>query len=139
MSIKIKIYGDKIDLADELEEEFHQLAKDAVGEAADMLLADIHDRLDNRRGPAPAPEGEAPAMQTGELSRSFKRINPRIRGRVASSGIISRHPGANRLEFGATDSRGIRTLPHPYVRPALDAMEEPISRLLEEKLGGSPS
>lgn len=138
MSIKVKIYTDKVDLADELEEDFHATAKEALGEAADLLLGDIRRRLSARRGPASAPAGEAPAMQTGALARSYKRIAPRIRGRIASSGIISRDPGANRQEFGAVDKRGIRTLPHPHVRPAMDAMEAPIEALLAEKLGGTP-
>lgn len=139
MTMKIEIVTDKVDLADDLEEEFHQLAKDAVAEAADLVLGDIKRRLSLRKGPRPAPEGEPPAFQTGQLSRSYKRINPRIRGRVASSGVISRDPAANRLEYGATDSRGIRTLPHPHVRPAFEAMEDQATEIIATRLGGTPA
>lgn len=137
MTIKVRVYADKIDLADELEEAFHEEAKAGLAEAADLVLADIKRRLRLRRGPEAVPEGEPPAYQQGKLERSYKRIAPKIRGRVASSGVYSRDPGANRLEFGAIDSRGIRTLPHPHVRPAFDAKEAEVDALLQQRLGGT--
>lgn len=130
------IYGDKLDLADELEEEFRAKAKGAMGEAGTLLLGDVQQRLRRRQGTrlTVAPPGEPPEMDTGVLVASFKRIPPSVKGRIASSGIQSDHPGANRLEFGMTDRFGRRTLPHHYVAPALAAMEAPITALLQERL-----
>ena len=136
MSVKVKVYGDKLDLADELQEEFHQQAKDVAAEAADILLGEVKTLLKLRIGSlqTAAPEGQPPEFDTGALEKSFKKIPPRVKGRVASSGVQSNDPGANRLEYGATDSRGIRTLPHPYVRPALANVEEKVTRLVESRL-----
>jgi hypothetical protein len=137
MSIKVVVHGEVLDLADELQDDFHRDAKAVVEEGAGMLLGDVQRRLRQRSGTfrTAAPEGEAPEFDVGDLYRSFKLIAPRVTGRVATSGIRSDHPGANRLEYGKTDVRGIRTLPHPYLRPAMEAMEEPIGRLLQERLG----
>lgn len=128
---------DRLDLADELEEQFHGEAKLVVGEAADLLLDEVQRNLRLRTGTAAtsAPEGAPPEYDTGELYRSYERIPPRVKGRIASSGVQSDHPGAARVEYGSTDSRGIRTLPHPAVRLAVDASEEPITALVEKRLG----
>ena len=136
MSIKVQVYGDKIDLADELQEEFHAVAKDVVKEAADLWLAEIRRLLSLRAGPPAAPEGEPPAYRTKDLMDSFKRIPARVRGRVASSGIRSDHEGANRVNVGFTDSRGVRTLPHPFVEPSRENIEPAVTALLTEKLSG---
>jgi hypothetical protein len=137
MSLKVVVYGGRLDLADELEEEFHAQAKDAVYEAAGLLLGEVERVLHLRIGTlaTAAPPGEPPEFDTGALAASFKRLPPRIKGRIASSGIGSDDPGANRLEFGKTDIRGIRTMPHPFVAPAIKAMDEPIGRLLQARLG----
>lgn len=136
MSIKVAVFNDKIDLADELEDDFHQTAKDAVGEGADILLDAFQRKLRQRPGTkrTSAPAGESPEEDTGHLAASFRKIPPRIRGRVASSGVQSDDPGANRVEFGATDVRGIRTFPHPYAAPAMAESEAPIDALLQERL-----
>lgn len=128
----VLVFGDRLDLADELEEQFHQQAIGAVSEAADMVLGEIQRRLSLRRGTAQtaAPEGEPPEHDTGALLRSWKTMPAKVEGRMVVSGVKSNHPGASRLEFGFTDSRGIRTLPHPYIAPSFAAMEGPIERLL---------
>lgn len=130
------VYGDKLDLADELQDEFHAEAKRAVGDAADLLLAEVRRLLTLRQGTArtAAPEGQPPEQDTAGLVRSFRRIPPRVRGRVASSGVQSNHAGGNRLEHGLTDRRGIRTLPHPFLRPAIATTDGPIGDLLQERL-----
>lgn len=128
----VVVYGDRLDLADELQEEFYPQALSAANEAADMALGEIQRRLSLRRGTAKtaAPEGEPPEQDTAGLLRSWKTMPARIDGRMVSSGVKSNHPGASRLEFGFTDSRGIRTFPHPYIAPSFAAMEGPIERLL---------
>jgi hypothetical protein len=124
--MKVFVHGDKLDLADELLEEFHADAKGAVGEAADILLGAVRANL--QRG------GDGPSVGKGDLLKSMKRIAPSVKGAVASSGIRSNDPGANRVEYGAVDVRGIRTLPHPYVRPAMASTEPQIDALLRERL-----
>lgn len=137
MSVRVTVYGDKLDLADELAEEFHDGAKAAVTEGAELLLSQVQQLLHRRRGTAQtvAPEGEAPEFDTGELARSFKIIPATVRRDSVRSGIRSNLLGkVLRLEYGATDSRGIRTLPHPFLRPAIAEMDGPIGRLFEELL-----
>ena len=135
MAIRVEVYGDSlIDAADEILEEIEPRAREAVREAADMLLNEVRRLLRLRSGPPAAPEGEPPAKRTGELLKSFRRIPVSVKGRVVSSGIQSNHPGANRLEFGVVDKLGRRTLPHPYIRPAMERMEGPITAFLERAL-----
>lgn len=138
MSFKVTLIGDKLDLADELAEEFEAQAKEAVSEAADLLLHEVQRNLRLRVGTRKtvAPIGQPPEFDTGALLASFRKIAPRVKGRVASSGIRSNHPGANREEFGKTDVRGIRTFPHPYVAPAMAVVDEPVNALLQERLAG---
>lgn len=136
MSMKVKVYGDRLDLADELEDEFHADAKAVIGEAGDLLLVEVQRRLRQRKGTrqTAAPAGEAPESDTGALAGSFSRIPPSVKGRVASSGVQSDHPGANRQEFGMTDRLGIRTFPHPFLAPSLQAVEAPVTDLIQRKL-----
>lgn len=132
MSIKLMVSGATLDLADELEEEFRRNARGALDKCGEVLLKNVRANLARRKGPDAAPQGEPPAMQEGDLSRSFRRLPTRVKGRVASSGVESAHPGAARLEWGKTDSRGIRTFPHPYLAPAQEASEAEITEILTE-------
>jgi hypothetical protein len=137
MTIKVKITHDKSLITKEARAEFRRDVRGALRGASDILLTEIKRRLGARTGPEPSPEGEAPARRTGKLLRSYRRLAVRARLDVASGGIISKHPGANRLEFGATDTRGVRTLPHPHVRPALAAVEGHVNRYLADLLGAA--
>lgn len=132
MSLKLKVYGAPLTLADELEESFQANAKAGLTQCGEVLLGNVRGQLRRRKGPEPAPEGQPPAEQGGKLSQSFRRLPTRVRGRSASSGVESNHPGAARLEWGATDKRGIRTFPHPYLAPAAEASEPEITRILTE-------
>ena len=136
MPMTVTVYGDKVDLADELQEEFHQQAKDAVSEGADILLDEIRRLLSMRRGTARtvAPAGAPPEFDVGDLFKSFRKIPPRVRGRTATSGIKSDSIYGIRLEYGLTDGRGFRILPHPYIGPAIANTDERIGQLLEERL-----
>lgn len=136
MALKVVVYGDKIDLADDLRDEFHAEAKDAVIEGANILIREVDRLLTMRRGTSrtAAPEGQPPEQDTAELVRSFTVLPGRVKGNVASSGVQSKHPGANRLEFGFTDRRGIRTFPHPFMAPAIANTETEIGELLERLL-----
>jgi len=135
--LSFQFYGDeKLDLADELRDEFHAVAKEAVRDGAQLLLREV-DRLLTLRHGTPqtaAPEGEPPEQDTAGLVRSWDLVNPRVRGDMVQAGIKSNHPGAVRLEYGLTDARGIRTFPHPYIRPAMATTEGPIGELLAERL-----
>ena len=134
----------KLDLADELLEEFHAGAKAAVTGASQLLLTEVQRLLRQRKGTArtAAPAGEPPEEDTGALANSFRLIPASVRtpvfakgyGAEARSGIRSNDPGGNRLEFGFTDLRGIRTLPHPFLAPAIANTEGAIEALLRERL-----
>lgn len=132
-----RIVDDRIDLADELFEQFHPVAKAVAKEAAEMMLAEIDRQLNLAEGTArtAAPEGAPPERDTGDLAESFTIIAPRVKGRVVSSGVQSDHPGGNRLENGSTDSLGRRTLPHPFIAPALRAVEPAVDALVRKRLG----
>lgn len=130
MSMKLLVTGAPIDLADELEEEFRNNARNGLTECGEVYLGHVRETLRRRKGPDPAPEGEPPAAQEGDLAESFRRLPTRVRGRSASSGVESEHPGAARLEHGKVDVRGIRTFPHPYFGPAAEASEAEITAIL---------
>lgn len=129
--MKIQVTGAKVDLADELEEAFLEPAKQGVREAAEHFRDVTQRLLRKRKAPPAAAPGEAPAMRMGDLARSIKVLPVRVRGRVVSSGIRSDDPGAARLERGFTDSRGIRTFPHPFLAPAAVEAEPGITAILE--------
>lgn len=134
--IRITVYGEKLDLADDLQEEFHDVAKEVVQHGSVMLLGSVQRKLRLRRGTpkTAAPEGEPPESDTDALASSWRLIPPRVKGNVVSAGIQSRDPGILRREYGETDARGIRTLPHPFLRPAIAETDGPIGRLFEERL-----
>lgn len=136
MSLRVTVYGDKIDLADDLEKEFHKEAKAVVDYASRLVLREITRLLTLRSGTkqTAAPEGEPPEADTMDLARSFEVIPPRVRGRSVRGGVQSRDPGVPRLEFGATDDRGVRTLPHPFVLPAFEEMGSAIDQLVQDRL-----
>lgn len=136
MSMRITVHGDKIDLADELRTEFHADAKDAVEVAAGIVLLEVDRLLTLRRGTpqTAAPEGEPPEADTTALIRSFRVMNGRVKGNVAWSGIQSNDPAVARLEFGATDVRGIRTFPHPFILPAFATSRDEMDGVLRARL-----
>jgi hypothetical protein len=139
--IRVHVYGDNIDLADELKDEFVPKAKAAINEASEVLLEEVKRLLSLRQGSAKtaAPEGQPPEQDTGELIRSFKRMPARLSRESEGApavvgGIRANNDYGVRLEYGQTDARGIRTLPHPYLRPAMVAVEPRIDALLQERL-----
>lgn len=95
--------------------------------------------------------GEPPAVMFGDLRRSVVPTSPpdaegRVKwsGRYAASVTVgvggTGAPYARRLEYGGTDSRGVRILPRPYVAPTLvrerGAMRAAMARALDG-LGGA--
>ena len=137
MPVHVVVYGERLDLADELQEDFIAEAREAVTEGAQILLDDVLRRLRLRAGTfkSAAPPGQPPEYDIGTLFRSFHLLSARIRGATAEAGVASADPSANRLEFGKTDINGVRTFPHPYMRPALEATEEPIAQMFEARFG----
>lgn len=135
--LKFEVYGDKIDLADEILEEFVPIAKKAVNDASELLLAEIERLLTLRSGTAKtaAPEGQPPEQDTSELVKSWRRIPARVRGNSVTGGVKSNDPKAIRLEYGLTDKLGRRILPHPFLRPAMANTRDAIGQLLQERLG----
>lgn len=131
--IRVEVFGAPIDLADELEESFHDKAKALVSDGADILLEKVHGLLRQRRGsPATSsPPGQPPESDSDELARSWKKITPTIRGRVARSGVYSNSVYAVRQEYGGTDITGRRLLERPYLRPAMVITEPMIHAVIE--------
>jgi hypothetical protein len=136
MSLRFDVKTDRIDLADELEEEYRVGVKAAVTDAANLLLAESH-RLITAYGDAgPAPAGSTPATDTGNLRKMTKRLpyRGRSRSRYASSGVAYA-PHAHLLEYGHNNSDGTRTLPRPFIDLAMTNAESDIENLLRERLG----
>lgn len=136
--MRVTVYGDYIDLAEELEQAWHTPARHAAREAGQMLTAEVRRLLTLRSGTARtvAPPGEPPERDTGTLLAGVSQISVRRGNTVASSGVQVTHPGAARLEWGATDVQGRRTLARPYLRAALANTEGPITAMLEERFSG---
>lgn len=133
--MRIMVYGDKIDLADELQDEFKKVAKVAIRDAADIVVAEVQRLLSLQSSGSVAEEGAPPAKQTGDLVAAVQRITPKLSGRVATSGFMIDDPGALRLNYGKVDKRGIRTFPHPFAEPALENAEPAVDALLQERMG----
>ena len=134
--IRIEVSGPPLDIAKDAEKQFRKDARKAIGQAGTVLLREVKKQLRRTSSRETAGPGEPPARRTGELIRSFRRLRPRVRTRagatVATSGVKSTHPGAGRVEYGGVDRRGIRTFPHPYIGPAIDAAEAEVERLLTQ-------
>ena len=132
--VAVRVYGDYIDLADEIMDELLPRAKDAMTEARDLIY-DEAKRLLTMRGPGPpAPPGQPPATQTGELVRSLRKLPVTVSQsrRTIKTGISSNHPGAARLEFGARTSGLIGPpIAHPWLRPAFENTRAEYTRILE--------
>jgi hypothetical protein len=130
--VTIKKEGTLDGTAAEIFAEMRPRGEAAVRTATDMVLTRIDQKL-SVRSDRPARPGEPPREVSGELRQSVKRIPQRTRVGLSaisvSSGIQSRHAGVNRLEFGATDSRGIRTFPHPFVRPTFEQLKRKLDAL----------
>jgi hypothetical protein len=130
------IRNDKLDLADELEEEFRKVAKDALTDAAKILLEEAHKQIERFGKDGPAPPGETPATgKTGNLKKMTKRLptRQRSRSRYASSGVIYA-PHAHLLEYGHMNKDGTRTLPRPFIEVASRNAEPKIEALLQERI-----
>jgi len=76
--------------------------------------------------------GEPPAVKTGKLRQSIAHVGPTWDGDSVSAEVGSRLVYAARLEFGGTDSRGVRILPRPYLSATFLEEEANLTRILEE-------
>ena len=135
MSVTFRVQGEgKIDLAEELVEEFRDHAKAVVREASDILLAESKEKI-AAYGRGPAPPGSTPGTESGNLLKLTKRGSVRLgRDKASVSGAVKYAPHAHLVEYGHDNVDGTRTLPRPFIRPALDAAEPKIERLFEERL-----
>jgi hypothetical protein len=134
MRVVVEAEG-RLNLADELEEEFAEVAGEAVAEGARMLLAESKRLIAMHGRGAPAPPGSTPATVTGNLLKMTKQRNPRgrVRGAWASSGVKFA-PHSWLVEYGHTAVDGTRVLPRPFVRPAVEATEGPIHAAMLARL-----
>lgn len=136
MSVRVRIEGEKfIDLVDDIQEETLAPARELAAQSGDLLLSDVKRRLKARTAD-PAPPGEAPAYQSGELHDSFKRLPVRVRANVVSSGVRSSedYGKVGALEFGYVTPAGTHVLPRPFLRPAEEAIQQQIDKLAGELL-----
>lgn len=136
MTVRLHFHTDKLDLADELPEEWMERLKGPIREVGGMFKAEVIRRLSLAQGDAStsAKEGDAPERDSGDLIASVRQLNTMVKPTIAETGVHVRDPGAARLEWGATDVRGIRTYPHPFVRPSAEAVAAPAGRLIEKAL-----
>lgn len=150
----------QITMMDYADQSFKKNARGALKRSSDELLKHVQYQLRRRRGPTPSAPGEPPAMQTGKLAKSFKRLRVKLRKGYGSSGVTSDHPGAYVLEWGSTVAsraamkiggrrgrrlanaflRGLapiigggvwRVAPRPYLGPASEEADPEITRILE--------
>jgi hypothetical protein len=135
--MKFEIYGDRLDLADELEDDFRKEARAAVREGVDMLIAETKANL-RRIGHRVSRPGEPPGMDTGDLERSIRRGRVRLgRDKRSVSGeMVSTlsYEEVNGVEYGHVKPDGTRVEPRPFIRPAMAETEPKIARLFEENL-----
>jgi hypothetical protein len=136
--MKFEIYGDKIDLADELEDDFRKEAKATVREAGSMYLAALKATL--QRGPrgGPSEPEQVPAIQKEDLLKSFRRSGAKLGRdkRSVSVDITSdlHYKEVWGVESGHVKRTGHRVLPRPFIRPTDAEMEPKIGKLFEERL-----
>ena len=133
--MKYQVLIDKIDLADEMEEDFRKDATAAVRKGVDIYVDAAKATL-RRTGSRVSRPGEAPGMDTGELERSIKRGPVRL-GRdkrsVTGQVVSSRsYEEVNSVEYGHVNADGTRTLPRPFLRPTDEQVGPRIAELLED-------
>ena len=119
--------------SDDLLAEVRKNAPRAVAAGRRVVVAEMRRLLTLRSG-GPAPPGQPPAKVEGELLRSIKLPAVKRKPWGAEAAIHVDHPGANRLEYGARDVRGIATHPHPYAAPALASKQAEADRAMEAAL-----
>jgi hypothetical protein len=135
--MRIEVYGDRLDLADELEDEFRKEARDVVREGTDMAVAEVK-RMLRRTGTRESRPDEPPAIQTGDLERSIRRGRVRLSRdkRSVSGEVVSTltYAEVNSVEYGHTKRTGQRVLPRPFLRPAMAEVEPKIATLFQDRL-----
>jgi hypothetical protein len=133
--MRFEVFVDKIDLADEMEEDFRKDATAAVRKGVDIYVDAAKATL-RRTGSRVSRPGEAPGMDPGELERSIKRGRIRL-GRDKRSFIgevvsDKSYEEVNSVEYGHVNADGTRTLPRPFLRPTDASVGPKIAALLEE-------
>jgi hypothetical protein len=136
MTVRLHFHTDKLDLADELPDEFMERLKEPVKQAGALLVAEVKRRLSLAQGDAStsAKEGDPPERDSGALVDSVKQLRTNIKPTIAETGVHVRHEGAARLEWGKTDVRGIRTYPHPFIRPSAAAVAKQAGEMIAKAL-----
>ena len=134
--MKFTVRTDKIDLAEELEEEFRSEAKQAVRDGVDIMVAEIQANA-NRFTSGESRPGHFPVRRTGELAQSFKRGSVRLgRDKASVTGeTVSTlsYEEVNGVEYGHTKPTGERVLPRAFIRPAQVTAEPKIAALFARR------
>jgi hypothetical protein len=136
--MKFQVYGDKLDLADELEEDFRKEAKAVVREAGTMYYDALVARLRRGGRGRPSAPGQVPAIQDEDLLKSFRRPTAKL-GRDKRSVFVDitsdlHYKEVWGVESGHVKPDGTRVEPRPFIRPTDAEMEPKIARLFEERL-----
>ena len=135
MSWNIRVRIPAEDYWGDLEGEALKGAVQTVEKAGDLAKARVQQLLVKSEGPA-APD-EPPHSHTEALAKSVERepavtLSSRKGVQGVSTRVVVTDPGAARDEFGAIDARGIRTFPHPFLRPAFEDVAADIEALFRE-------
>jgi len=133
--MKFEVLVDKIDLADEMEEDFRKDATAAVRKGVDIYVDAAKATL-RRTGSRVSRPGETPGVDTGELERSIKRGRVRLGRdkRTVTGQVVSdkSYEEVNSVEYGHVNADGTRTLPRPFLRPTDEQVGPRIAELLED-------
>lgn len=121
------------EMSADLMAELRKNAPRAVRAGRRVIAAEMKRLLSLRSGGPSAP-GQPPAKVSGELVRAMKTPPVRERRWGAEAAIQVDHEGANRLEYGYRDRRGIETAPHPYAGPAIANKQDAADRAMEREL-----
>lgn len=116
-------------------------AEDAVERGAQLIAERMRALVSRPYAGTAAAKGEPPRQREGQLADSIdsgpaewkERTGRRERPSKWSvrAPFGSDLPQAGRLEFGGTDKRGRRILPHPYLRTAVAESRARVDRILE--------
>lgn len=130
---------DLLGMVEETREELLAAIEPRVTAAAEVIVAEAQINLRRRQGTkaTASPPGEPPEQDEGDLLLSVKVGRRRRTKYGVRQEYGSDHPSAGLHEWGGSTTRnGKKRIypPRPYLRPAEDAMEPRVRRILDGDL-----